>query len=146
MHRDPNRERGRILSASGSIGTYVGNGISGDGGPATAAKISTAYGMATDPSTGDLYMSDLNNHMIRMVTKSTGIVTTVAGNGTRGYAGDGMLATASRLSTPLDVAIDPFGGDLYITDTHVIRLVTKSTGIITTVAGTGMRGSLVTEG
>ena len=134
----------RILS-TGSILTYVGNGThgySGDGGPAALAKISTPQGVAIDPSTGDLYMSDYNNNVIRMVAKSTGIVTTVAGNGLSGYNGDGMLATSSRLSGPIGIAIDPSTSDLYIADfgNRIIRLVTKSTGVISTIAGTGYPG------
>ena len=106
------------------------------------AKISAPQGVAIDPSTGDLYIADSTNNVIRMVAKITGIITTVAGNGLSGYNGDGMLATSSRLSGPRDVAIDPFTGDLYIADTGnlIIRLVMKSTGIISTVAGSGLYG------
>ena len=98
--------------------------------------------MAIDSSTGDLYIADTSNDVIRMVARSTGIITTVAGNGVQGYNGDGMPATSSRLSGPTDVAIDPFTGDLYISDrgNYVIRLVTKSTGVISTIAGTGFPG------
>ena len=73
-------------------------------------------GIAIDPSTGDLYIADYN--VIRMVAKSTGIITTVAGNGLSGYNGDGLLATSSRLPYSLDIAIDPITGDLYIADTY----------------------------
>ena len=98
--------------------------------------------MAIDSSTGDLYIADTSNDVIRMVARSTGIITTVAGNGVQGYNGDGMPATSSRLSGPTDVAIDPFTGDLYISDrgNYIIRLVTKSTGVISTIAGTGFPG------
>ena len=134
---------GTPLPAIGSILTYGGTGIegySGDGGPALSATMSYPQGMTIDPSTGDLYIADIS--MIRMVAKSTGIITTVAGNGLYGYIGDGMLATSSRLSEPRDVAIDPVSGDLYIADTenYIIRLVTKSTGVISTIAGTGYSG------
>ena len=134
----------RFLDAR-SILTYAGTGIegySGDGGPATLAKMANTRGMAIDPSTGDLYITDWYLCVIRMVAKSTGIITAVAGNLLSGYNGDGMLATSRRLFSPSDVAIDPFTGDLYIADTdnHVIRLVTKSTRVISTVAGTGYTG------
>ena len=134
-----------ILSSAGAILTHAGNGIdgySGDGGLATSAKMDFLHGMAIDPSTGDLYICDSSNNVIRMIAKSNGIITTVAGNGVLGYNGDGMLATSSRLSGPTDVAIDPFTGDLYIADTrnYIIRLVTKSTGVISTIAGTGLSG------
>ena len=138
---------GTRLLAAGSILTYAGSGIygySGDGGPATSAEIKLSRGMAIDPSTGDLYVSDFYANAIRMIAKSTGIITTVAGNenGISSYSGDGMLATSSRLSGPRGVAIDPFTGDLYIADTgnSIIRLVMKSTGVISTIAGTGTRG------
>ena len=130
---------------AGSTLTHVGTGFlgySGDGGLATSAKISKPQGMEIDPSTGDLFIADVCNHVIRVVKKSTGIITTVAGNGSSGYIGDGMLATSSRLSYPADVAIDPFTGDVYIADSvnYRIRLVTKSSGIITNVVGTGRYG------
>ena len=131
-------------SAAGSILTYVGDGAgySGDGGPATLAAMQYPQGMAIDPSTGDLYIADWDNNVVRMVTKSTGIITTVAGNGMPGYSGDGMLATSSRLFCPTYVAIDPFAGDLYIADSlnYIIRVVTKSTGVISTIAGNGFSG------
>ena len=133
------------MSSAGSILTHAGSGIygySGDGGPAASAEMRSSQGMAIDPSTGDLYISDITSNVIRMIAKSTGIITTVAGNRVRGYSGDGMLATSSRLSLPRGVAIDPFTGDLYIADTgnSIIRLVTKSTGVISTIAGTGTYG------
>ena len=134
---------GTPLPAIGSILTYGGTGIegySGDGGPALSATMSYPQGMTIDPSTGDLYIAD--NNVIRMVAKSTGIITTVAGNGVQRYDENGMLVTSSRLSDPGGVAINPVTGDLYITDTenYIIRLVTKSTGIISTIAGTGYSG------
>ena len=134
-----------ILSAAGSVLTHVGNGFngySGDDGPATSAKMRSPQGMAIHSSTGDLYISDRHNNLVRMVSKSTGIITTVVGNGLYGYNGDGMLATSSRLSYPTDVATDPVTGDLYIADSYnsIIRLLTKSTGIISTIAGTGAMG------
>ena len=94
-----------LSSAAGSILTHVGSGsygYSGDGGPATSAKMRYLQGIAVDPSTGDLYIADKYNFVIRMVAKSTGIITTVAGNGLSGYNGDGMLATSSRLSSSTD--------------------------------------------
>jgi DNA-binding beta-propeller fold protein YncE len=76
-----------------------------------------------------------------MVMKSTGIITIVAGIGTAGYSGDGELATSARLSRPRGVAVDA-SGNIYFVDFwhHQVRMVTKSTGIIATVAGYGMRG------
>ena len=136
---------GTSLLVAGSILTHVGSGFfgqSGDGGPATSAKMQYPQGLAIDPSTGDLYITDSYSNVVRMVAKSTGIITTVAGNRMRGYNGDGMLATSSSLSSALKIAIDPVTSDLYIADkgNSIIRLVTKSTGIISTIAGTGATG------
>ena len=130
---------------SGSILIYVGNGgdgYSGDGGPAILAQVKYPRGVAIDLPTGDLYICDSTSNVIRTVAKSTGIVTTVAGNRLSGYDGDGMQATSSRLFRSTDVAIDPFTGDLYIADTgnYIIRKVSKSTGVISTIAGTGLSG------
>ncbi len=86
-----------------------------------------------------MYIADLYNHCVRKVVVSTGIITTIAGNGGSGsYSGDNGLATSATLNQPSDVAVDTTG-NIYIADTHNhrIRKVTVSTGIITTVAGTG---------
>ena len=117
-------------------------GNSGDGGPATSASTSRPCGLAVEALTGNLYIAYLYNRAVRMVTKSTGIITTVAGTGVIGYTGDGGPATKATMSVPFDVAIDPFNGNFYIADAgiHVVRMVTKSTGIITTVVGTGRKG------
>jgi trimeric autotransporter adhesin len=128
------------LSGDGIITTLAGDGIEGykgDGGQATSAGLFNPFGVASDAS-GNVYIADTYNHRIRLVTKSTGIITTVAGDGTQGYEGDGGQATSARLSLPFAVAVDA-SGNIYIADyfNHRIRLVTKSTGIITTVAGDG---------
>jgi trimeric autotransporter adhesin len=115
-------------------------GYSGDGGQATSAAISYGYGVAVDAS-GNIYIADTNSHCIRMVTKSTGIISTVAGTGYPGYSGDGGQATSAALYSPYGVAVDA-SGNIYIADSanYRIRMVTKSTGIISTVAGTGSSG------
>lgn len=113
-------------------------GYSGDGGIATKARLNYPNGVAIDNS-GNLYIADTDNHRIRKVD-TTGIITTVAGNGTMGYNGDGEAATHARLARPTSVAIDNIG-NLYIADTgnHRIRKVYPA-GIITTVAGNGTAG------
>jgi trimeric autotransporter adhesin len=120
-------------------GTGVYRGLR-DGGLATSAGLYYPSRVAVDAS-GNIYIADTANNCIRMVTKSTGIITTVAGDGTGGYTGDGGLATSAGLYYPQDVAVDA-SGNIYIADydNHRIRMVTKSTGIITTVAGDGSRG------
>ena len=166
-------------------------GYSGDKGLATSARFNETVGIALDAS-GNIYVSDAYYHVIRVITKSTGIITTVAGTGRRRkvnfkyskrdgvhhigdggvvhhigtddtvdsgrldtgddedgfydvnegyYTGDGGLATNATLSGPQGIALDT-SGNIYVADVYnnVIRKITKSTGIITTVVGTGLRG------
>jgi trimeric autotransporter adhesin len=128
----------RMFSKStGIISTVAGRSIyygeySGDGGQATSATFNKPLGVAVDAS-GNIYIADCDNHRIRMVTKSTGIISTVAGGG-YGYGGDGEQATLARLYRPHGVAVDA-SGNIYIADFYnqFIRMVTKSTGIITTI-------------
>ncbi len=134
----------RIRRVTGStITTVVGNGAAGytgDGYPAAGARVSTPWGVAVDAA-GNLFIADTDNSAIRKVTVATGAITTVAGIGSTGYSGDGSSATGARLFYPYGVAVDA-AGNLYIADTWnaVIRKVTVATGVITTVAGTGVSG------
>src|ERR1700733_6546253 len=128
-----------ICKVSGGVITTVagGNaqGYSGDGGPATKAELSQPFGVAVD-SKGNVYIADTYNNVIRKVT-SAGIITTLAGNGSAGYSGDGGPATKAELSQPFGVAVDA-SGNVFIADTvnHVIRKV-ASDGTISTFAGNG---------
>jgi hypothetical protein len=109
-------------------------GFSGDGGPAGDAKLCAPTGVSED-MTGTTYWGDTSNNRVRKATSSTtGIISTVAGNGTAGYTGDGHSATSAELSSPSGTAVS--NGNLYIADTgnNVIRKV-NSAGIISTVAG-----------
>ena len=129
--------------STGIITTIAGTGLagySGDGGLATAAQLNCPYSIAVT-SGGSLFIADMANQRIRCVNLTTGIITTVAGTGTAGYSGDGGLATAAELNNPEGVTVDS-SGNLYIGDTinYRVRKVVLSTGIITTVAGTGMPG------
>lgn len=129
------------LPAPGTISTLVGNGTggyAGDNGLAGVAQLNSASGAAVD-SEGNLYIADTGNNVVREVSASTGVIRTVAGNGTHGYAGDGAVATAASLNGPTGVALDP-SGNLYISDSgnNTIREVNSSTGIISTVAGNGV--------
>lgn len=131
----------RKVDARGVITTFAGSGTigySGDGGPATAAEMSTPTGLAIDGE-GNVYISDYNNMVIRMVN-TAGIITTFAGNGGHGYSGDGGAATSAELNYPVGLAVDN-ANNVYITDylNSAIRKVNTS-GIITTVAGNGTAG------
>lgn len=139
---DLNNLRVRKANPAGVITTIAGNGIagySGDGGPATSAEISGQTGLAVDAS-GNLYIADYFNMRVRKVTPS-GTITTVAGNGNKGFSGDGGPATSASLYAPSAVAIDGLG-NLFIADSdnYRVRKVTPA-GIITTVAGNGVQGS-----
>ena len=98
--------------------------------------------MSIDTS-GNLYIADTNNHRIRKVTAATGIINTIAGTGSSGYTGEGGAATSAKLDTPMAVAVR--GNDVFISDTnnHRIRRIDGGTGVIDTVAGTGIGGYFV---
>ncbi len=133
--------RVRKVNTSGVISTFAGTGVSGytgNGGPATAAKVANPLCITTDPA-GNVYFSDQGS-VVRKVDLS-GNITTVVGNGTPGYSGDGFAATAAQINA-YGVAVDA-AGNIYVSDfTHrVIRKVNPS-GIINTIAGTGVSGYL----
>ncbi|MDR3727599.1 MAG: Ig-like domain repeat protein [Terracidiphilus sp.] len=126
----------------GIITTIAGTGIVGyDGTPQLAvnATLTQPGGVALDGA-GNLYIADTGNNVVRKITASTGMITTVAGNGTAGYAGDGLAATSPtvELNAPQNITVDG-SANLYIADTvnNCIRRVDAVTGIITTVAGNG---------
>ena len=130
----------RVDAVTGIITTVVGTGAgeySGDGGFAIMAGIREPEDVYVDTS-GNLFIADTQNHRIRKVDGETGIITTVAGNGSRGYSGDGYLATEAQINKPGSVFVDD-GGNIFIADTEnsCIRKVAADTGIITTVAGIG---------
>ena len=130
-----------VNPATGVITTVAGGGSTlGDGGQATAASLDVPAGVAVDGS-GDLFIADYWDSRIREVNLTTGIITTVAGNGSPGYGGDGGQATAAELNCPVGVAIDA-SGNLYIAEqgNNRIRKVCLSSGLITTVAGDGVGG------
>lgn len=133
----------RVDAGTGIITTVAGTGLgsfSGDGGPATLAAFYDIDAVAVDPQ-GDIFIVDTGNRRIRKVDGATGIVTTVAGNGSSGFSGDGGLATSASLSSPEAVAVDS-QGNLFIADTSNarIRRVDAITGVITTVVGNGTAG------
>lgn len=118
-------------------GTY---GYSGDGGPATSAQLASVSGISGD-ATGNIYISDAGNSDVRMVNTSN-IISTYAGNQISGFSGDGGAATSASMQSNTHIALDA-AGNLYITDNAGarIRKVSASTGVINTIAGTGIAGN-----
>lgn len=135
----------RIRKVSGgNINTIAGDGVGGyfgDNGAATSAEVNLPTGVTLD-SSGNLYIADYDNSVIRKVS-TTGTITTVAGdNGAgAGYSGDNAIATSAQLNQPISVAVDS-AGNMYIADStnNRIRKVTASTGFITTMTGSDLRG------
>ena len=147
---DQQNERIRRIDTEGMIDTYAGTGTigdTGDGGPAIDAEFSWAVGSNPNPSggivfhAGRLYVSDTENHRIRVIDLATGIVDGLAGTGEAGDGGDGGPATAARLHSPRDLEIGP-EGDLYFADTDNgrVRAIDLESGVIRTVVGTGELG------
>ena len=133
-----------VVKATGDIIAFAGNGTAGykgDGGLATAAELNDQFGGLAVDSAGDLFIADIDNNVVREVLKATGDIINVAGNGKAGYSGDGGLATAAELNSPLGLAFDS-AGDLFISDSgnNVVREVKKATGDIVTFAGNGTAG------
>ncbi|MGB7720244.1 MAG: hypothetical protein WBL65_10115 [Bryobacteraceae bacterium] len=121
------------------IETVAGSANMGDGGPATSAQISTIQGIAID-RWGNLYLSDTGNHRVRKISTS-GFITTLAGTGVAGFSGDGGPATAAQLNLPYGLAAD-LAGYVYVADLNNDRVRRIGPdGVITTVAGNGIRGS-----
>jgi uncharacterized protein (TIGR03437 family) len=123
-----------------TVTTVAGDGspgFSGDGGLATSAQVDTVYGVAADMQ-GNLYVADTRNHRVRKI--ANGIITTVAGTGQEGSSAAGALATATMLSFPRGVAVDPHG-NLHIADTGNSRILkVASNDTVSIVAGTGVAG------
>ena len=127
---------------AGHITTIAGgSSFAGDGSAAVAALLWRSYGLAFD-SAGNLYVADPDDHRIRKIDRQTGIILTVAGTGLEGFSGDGGPAVAAELNRPWGVALDG-RGNLLIADSsnNRIRAVDLTTGLISTVAGTGGFGT-----
>ena len=136
-------QRVRKVTADGKLHTVAGNGqkgYTGDGGPALQATFNLPHEIRFDQA-GDLYIVDMGNNAVRKVDLKTGVITTFAGTGKAGYAGDGGPAKAATFKQPHSLQFDP-AGDLFICDigNHVLRKVAMKSGVISTFAGTGKAG------
>lgn len=131
----------RVDATTGIITTVAGAGaagFSGDGGLATLARLNLPSALALDTA-GNLYIADTNNHRVRKVAAASGMIATVAGNGLQHFGGDGAAATAASIDSPSGLTVDG-AGNLYLADTHNqrVRMVSAASGLISTLAGTGL--------
>jgi len=130
------------LNSKSELSVVAGNGTkgySGDGGPATKARLNEPYEVRFD-TVGNIYFVEMQNHLIRKVDVKTGQISTVAGTGEKGFGGDGGPATKAQFSTPHSIALDA-QNNIYVADiaNHRIRRVDAKTGVIETIAGNGER-------
>lgn len=131
------------IACGQTITTIAGTGsagFAGDGGAGIAAQINNPYGLAIGPD-GGLYFCEIGNHRIRRLDLKTGIISTAAGSGRKGYAGDGGPALAADLNEPYEIRFDARGNMFFVEmQNHVVRRVDAKSGMISTVAGTGVAG------
>jgi streptogramin lyase len=123
--------------------TLAGTGVagfSGDGGPGARAQVNNPYGLTIGPD-GALYFCEIGNHRVRRLDLKSGIISTAAGSGEKGYAGDGGPALAASLNEPYEVRFDGAGNMFFAEmQNHIVRRVDAKTHTISTVAGTGVAG------
>ena len=136
-----NQHRVYQVAADGRLTVISGTGtagVSGDGGPAFSAQLTSPSDLALDPA-GNLFIAETNSHRIRKVS-AVGIISTVAGTGIAGFSGDGGPAIAAELNEPSSIAVDA-AGNLFIADSRNNRIrKVNLTGVVSTVAGTGVQG------
>ena len=132
----------QAYAAQGDIITIIGTTQTSTGQSMLAndTQIGSPEGVTID-STGNIYFADASNHQILKMDRATGLLTVIAGTGMAGYTGDGGQATLATLNHPVSLAFSP-AGELYFSDSNnsVIRKINLSTGIISTVVGSGVRG------
>lgn len=138
-------ERVRKIDRHGIIHTVAGTGekgFSGDGGPASKAQINGAHHLLVLPN-GDILLADTFNSRVRLISHRTGLITTLAGTGERSFSGDGGPAVRAQFGNIYCLALSPKGDRLYLCDldNRRIRVMDRKTGIVTTVAGNGERGT-----
>jgi sugar lactone lactonase YvrE len=136
--RRVNHRTGIIETIAGIGGGFAGS--SGDGGPAIQAALAVPTGLAFDHS-GNLYIAELEGSSVRRIDRRTGIITTIAGHHSPGFSGDGGPATQAQFGNLTALTFDP-RGNLYVADSNNqrVRRIDRRTGIVTTVAGTGVGG------
>ncbi|MDG2063859.1 MAG: hypothetical protein P8L36_02595, partial [SAR324 cluster bacterium] len=128
----------KIVISTGVVSTFAGTGSSGSSnGTGTSASFNLPVGITTDGT--NLYVADTDNHLIRMIVISTGVVTTIAGTGSSGSSNG--TGTSASFNLPRGITTD--GTNLYVGDgnNHLVRKIVISTGVVTTIAGTGTAGS-----
>jgi hypothetical protein len=133
----------RLDPKSGRLTSVAGNGrkgYSGDGGAAIEASLNEPYEVRFD-SKGDMLILEMQNHLLRKVTRKTGRISTLAGDGTAGYRGDGGSAREARFHDPHSLILDR-QDTLYVSDlsNHRVRRIDARSGRIETVLGNGQRG------
>jgi hypothetical protein len=134
--------RVRRIDPDGTISTVAGTGVpgfNGDGLAATQTQLSCPSDVVLDPA-GNLIIADNGNNRVRKIDHNTGIVSTIAGDGTNGYGSDGVAATAVPLNNPSGLAYDTSGNLIVAESTHARVRKVNTAGIISTVAGTGVPG------
>jgi DNA-binding beta-propeller fold protein YncE len=131
-------DKSGILRVIGGTGQ---KGYTGDGGPATEATVNGIHNLVILPN-GDLLLADSFNSTLRKIDAKTGTITTVAGNGQKGFKGDGGPAKDAQFSTLIQIALDPAGKHVYMADigNNRIRRLDLASGTVTTVAGNGRKG------
>jgi streptogramin lyase len=139
---DTDNHRVRRVAKNGTISTVAGAGTrghSGDGGPATRAELNEPYEVRFDPA-GNMVFVEMRGNVVRRVDAKTGAISTVAGTGKAGFAGDGGAATKAELNQPHSIQFDR-DGNLYVCDigNHRVRRIDARTAVISTFAGTGDR-------
>jgi DNA-binding beta-propeller fold protein YncE len=130
-----------VNCTTNNIATFAGvcgsSGKTGDGGVATIAKLSAPSSVAIDTINNLVYIVDKKNYAVRVVNRTSNIITTFAGiAGSSGSTGDGGKATSAKLTTPNEIGLDMTNNLVYITDNSCVRVVNRSSNIITTFAGT----------
>lgn len=138
---EPSQSMAKIFAFAGSGEP----GYSGDNGPAVQARLRDPFDVAVDAA-GNVFFSDTNNHCIRKVDAKTGVITTIAGTGKKGFSGDGGPATQATMNEPYGVQVDT-AGNVYFVDrlNACVRKVDGQTGVITTIAGVGGKKQATTQ-